>query len=113
MSSNFPRVTHTNVDDLERCLAISADIAPAFEDQAQQWLDPANGKFLEPGVRERLEELVDRRTRARAFVDRWGVGLRAVAADSGQAAAMLRATTWGPVSTPLRGSTHQRQSDQP
>lgn len=67
------RITNVNVDDLERCLAISVDIAPAFEDQALRWLDPSSGKILEPGVRERLVDLINRRTRARAFIDRWGV----------------------------------------
>lgn len=63
-------------DDLERCLAISADIAPAFEDQARRWLDPEGGKILEPGVRDRLVALIERQARTRAFIDRWGSGFK-------------------------------------
>lgn len=69
-------VTNINVDDLERCLAISADVAPAFEEQARQWLEPGSGKTFEPGARERLVALVSRQAQARAVIDRWGVGLK-------------------------------------
>lgn len=67
-------VTHLNVDDLERCLEISADIAPAFEAQAQRWLDGSCGKALEPGVRERLSRLLTRRREAMATRDRMARG---------------------------------------
>lgn len=79
MQPSISRVTIVNVDDLERCLALSVDIAPAFEDQARRWLDPGSGKILEPGVRERLIELIDRQAWARAFVDRWGAGFNTAA----------------------------------
>lgn len=74
MGASTALISNTNVDDLERCLAISSDIAPAFEDQARSWLDPASGKTFESGVRERLIELVERQSRARSFIDRWGAG---------------------------------------
>lgn len=72
MRTNIAVITNLNVDDLERCMNISADIAPAFEDQARRWLDPNSGKALEPGVRERLVALLDRRSRTRSFFERWG-----------------------------------------
>jgi len=74
MKASLSAVTNVNVDDLERCMGISPDIAPAFEDQARQWLDPNSGKSFDAGVRERLIRLLEGRARARAFVDRWGSG---------------------------------------
>lgn len=74
MRAGVAAVTLLNLDDLERCINISPDVAPAFEEQARQWLDPNSGKALEPGVRERLVALLDRRSRATAFVERWGAG---------------------------------------
>lgn len=51
-------VTHVNVDDLERGLAVSSQLAPAFIEQALLWLAPSPVRELEPGVRERLMQLV-------------------------------------------------------
>lgn len=72
MKASLSVITNTHVDDLERCMGASADIAPAFEDQARQWLDPNNGKSFDAGVRERLVRLLEGPVRARAFVGRWG-----------------------------------------
>ena len=51
-------ITHINVDDLERGLRLSADIAPAFREQAKRWLDARPAPIMEAGVRERLQTLV-------------------------------------------------------
>lgn len=71
---SFGVVTHLNVDDLERCLEISAKLAPAFEAHAQRWLDIDCGKALEPGVRERLSALLTRRREATAISERMARG---------------------------------------
>lgn len=76
MQLAVPLITNLNVDDLERCLAISAAIALAFEDQTRQWLAPEGGKTFAPGVRERLVALIERQAHARASVDRWGARMK-------------------------------------
>ena len=62
-------VTHVNVDDLERCLVASAQLAPAYIEQAQQWLDASETHVLARGVRERLLHLVSPATRTQRLLD--------------------------------------------
>lgn len=57
MGASIP-ITHINVDDLERGLQLSVDIAPAFREQARRWLDAKPAPIMEAGVRERLMALV-------------------------------------------------------
>lgn len=64
MSKAMP-ITHINVDDLERGLRLSVDIAPAFREQAEQWLDARPAPIMEAGVRERLQTLVKPPTMSR------------------------------------------------
>jgi len=53
------QITHINVDDLERGLQLSVDIAPAFREQTRRRLDATPAPIMEAGVRERLQALTE------------------------------------------------------